>query len=147
MPKIMRCRSQSSTRLHLRENIGKVLPLLLLSIFLNIFILWCILLYIHLHQHLSLSGISARPWVHPPAQHCWPKVAPELRTVNAPSSPGWLQENAEAVSALAFSLPASLTASCSGAYLPSMPQSQITTTECLQLEFPLQLLEVFITLS
>ena len=44
-------------------------------------------------------GASAPPWVRPPAQLCCPVVAPELGPLSAPI-PGWLQDNAEAVSYL-----------------------------------------------
>jgi len=41
--------------------------------------------------------ISARPWVNTPALLCCPKIAPGLVALSA-HFPGWLQDNAAAVS-------------------------------------------------
>lgn len=91
-------------------------------------------------------GTSAWPCVHSPVQLCCPEVAPELGPLRT-LIPGWLQDNAEPVSyfisqgnfaplqgvllPLAFLLPASLTPSCSWAFLPSVPDhSSVTNYDC-----------------
>jgi len=85
-------------------------------------------------------GTLARPWVHPPAQLCCPKVAPEFGPLSAPV-PERPQDNAEEVSycqgklqSLAMSpsvseVPASsqFNPFCSLAVLPSMPDNSLAT--------------------